>query len=362
MKTKTRQRAGQHGFALIALFALMIPMLIIVGAFSSTMTGRTNELRVELDEELALLACESGVDDAIYQGRIGNLTSGGNYNRSLGNGQSFVVEPTYLGDDSQDNDGDSKVDEKDEDVFQIIVTGRYRQTQRRIAAYLGPIPLLPAIEAAVVTHDPNVAVQLQGTPLITGNDTNINGGAGPGPNVPGIAIAPPGTVSHLDSELTGSERTKVQGIGPSPSLGVATAIDIPTLVAQIQNVANLVLTSDQYSSFTFGDASADTTKIAYRNGNVKFAGNTRGAGILVVTGNLTVVGNFRYDGVIIVLGEIDNSAGTAQIYGSILQGPAGGAITFKGTADVRYSSEAVALANSASGAYVSFIGWQELAR
>jgi hypothetical protein len=231
-----------------------------------------------------------------------------------------------------------------------------------VAAYLGPVPLLPPIEAAVVTQDPNVIIKLQGTPLITGDDTDVDGGAGSGPDVPGIAIAPPGTVAYLDSELTGSEPSKVQGLGPSPSLGVAATIDIATLVAQIQNVANLVLTSDQYSDYSFGDASAGTTTITYRNGNVKFAGDTRGAGILVVTGNLTMVGNFRYDGVIIVLGKIENSAGTAQVYGSILQGPAGGEITLKGTADLRYSSEAIALANSAAGGYVSFIGWQELAR
>jgi len=363
--TMPRTNPGQQGFALIALFALMIPMLIIVVAFSTTMTGRTNELRVELDEELALLACESGVDDAIYQGRIGDLTDGGNYNRTLGSGQSFVVEPTYLGKDGKDNDGDSATDEEDEDVFQIIVTGSYRQTSRRVAAYLGPVPLLPIMEAAVTTHDPNVTIWLPGTPVVTGDDTDVDGGGGSGPDVPGLAIAPPGDVAHLDSELTGSERTAVQGVGPSPSLGVATAIDVPSLVTQIQNVANLILTSDQYSSFDFGDASAlpvPTTTIAYRNGNVKFAGNSRGAGILVVTGNLTITGNFRYDGVIIVLGKVDNSAGTAQVYGSIVQGPNGGAITFKGTADVRYSSEAIDLANSASGAYVAFIGWQELAR
>ena len=34
----------------------------------------------------------------------------------------------------------------------------------------------------------------------------------------------------------------------------------------------------------------------------------------------------------------------------------------RGTLDVRYSSEALSLANSLGGRYVSFNGWQELER
>ena len=117
-----KQDLREHGFVLVALFTLMIPLLIVVVAFSVTMTGRSNELRGEFGEEKALLAAESGVDDAIYRGRTGTL-DGTQYNRNIGLGQSFEVEPTYLKSDGKDNDGDSNIDEDDEDVFQIIVTG-----------------------------------------------------------------------------------------------------------------------------------------------------------------------------------------------------------------------------------------------
>jgi len=360
--TTAIQRTGQQGFALIALFALMIPMLVVVVAFSTSMSGRTNELRVELDEELALLAAESGVDDAIYQGRIGGLTDGGDYTRSLGNGQSFKVQPTHLKIDSKDNDGDTNVDEDDEDVFQIIVTGTYRQTSRRLAAYLGPVPLLPTIEAAVTLQDPNILIKLNGTPFVSGNNKDIDGSAGSGPDVPGLAITLPGTVAHLLSELSPSEESQVVGAGGTPSVATATTVDLTTLITQIKNIADLVLTSTMYADFDFGDGSAGTAKITYRNGDVTFAGNSRGAGILVVSGDLYMKGTFRFDGVIIVLGKIVNSAGTAEIYGAMLQGPTAGLLETKGTMDVHYSAEAVALANSVSGRYVSFIGWQELAR
>ena len=67
-------------------------------------------------------------------------------------------------------------------------------------------------------------------------------------------------------------------------------------------------------------------------------------------------------GVIIVLGDIRNSAGTANVYGAILMGPGGSEVETKGSFEVRYSSEAIALANSMSGQTRSFNGWQELSR
>ena len=224
------------------------------------------------------------------------------------------------------------------------------------------MPLLPTIEAAVTLQDPNIEIKLKGTPLVSGENKDIDGGSGSGPDLPGLAIMPPGTVAHLLSELSPTEETQVVGVGGPPSVGTAASVDLATLVAQIQNIADLVLTSTMYANFDFGDGSAGTAKITYRNGNVTFAGTSRGAGILVVTGNLYMTGTFRFDGVIIVLGKIVNSAGTAQVYGAMVQGPTAGVFENKGTLDVHYSAEAVGLANSVSGRYVSFIGWQELAR
>jgi len=355
-----KQSAQESGFALVAILAMLIPMLIVVVAVTADMTSRANELRVELDQELALLAAESGVDDAIYQGRIGRLKDGDIYKRELGGGQTFDVRATHLKTDGKDNDSDGLTDEADEDVFQVVVTGTYRQTTRRVAAYLGPVPLLPTMDSAMATQDPNIQIALQGTPLISGFNKKIDGTPGTGPDMPGFVIAPPGTVADLETELTGSEKTKVEGVGGTPSLGTTSAINVASLVAQIKNTANEILTADKYTTYKFGDASLGTTKIAYREGDVEFTGNSRGAGILVVTGNLSVSGTFRFDGVIIVLGEITNSAGTATVYGSILQGPKGGKLTLKGTADIQYSAQAIQIANGASGTYVSFNGWQEL--
>jgi hypothetical protein len=348
----------QEGFALVMVLALMIPLVITAAAFSSVMVSRSNELRTEHDEELAFLTAEAGVDDAIYRGRTGTLTAGTNITFNFGTSRWYKIEPTHLKVDGLDNDGDGQVDEADEDVYQVVVTGQYRKSKRRLAAYLGPVPLLPSMVAALSTQDTSISIDLKGTPKITGANTKVDGTADVG-SVPGLTIAAPGTVAYLNSELTPAELSKISG---TPTLAVGPVLDIPTIVAQVKNIANLVLTSDKYSAYNFGDASAGTANITYREGNLQLAGNSRGAGILVVAGDLEMKGTFRFDGVIIVLGQVYNSAGSAAVYGSLVQGPAGGSIVTKGTFDLYYSTEAIAVANSVSGRYVSFNGWQELSR
>ena len=352
----------EPGMIMIALVGLILPLMVAVMAFSTAMAGKTGEYRVEYDEEMALLAAESGVDYAIYRGRIGALTDGVVITRDIGLGQAFRIEPTYLMTDGEDNDSDSLVDESDEDTFQVLVTGTYRSTTRRVAAYLGPVSLLPTIEAAMVSQDPAIDIQLSGTPLISGLDKNMDGSPGPGPDVPGFSVAPPGSVASLLSVLTPSEQGKIKGSGGTPSLGVASSMDLTTMVDQIKNMANIVLTSNKYTTYKFGDGPGGTANIIYRDGDVQFAGNSQGAGILVVTGDLEMKGNFRFDGVIIVLGKFENSAGTARVNGAIVMGPSSVLVQGKGTLDVQYSSDAINLANSMSGAYVSFNGWQEISR
>ena len=138
------------------------------------------------------------------------------------------------------------------------------------------------------------------TPMVTGENTNIDGSPGnPAEDVTGMLIATPGTVAHLLTEITADELDHVDGLGGMPSLGVTSPMDLPTIVAQAKNAADIVLTSNEYSSLDFGNASAGTANITYREGDVKFTGNTRGAGMLVVTGRLEMVDNFRFDGVIV---------------------------------------------------------------
>lgn len=352
----------ERGVTMLALVIVLMPLVLTVGAFTATMTSRTDRLSQEIDEERALLAAESGVDYAIWVGKTGAMVDGYEQNYSLGQDARFYVRSTHLLVDDADNDKDTKVDEADEDVFQIIVTGRYRNTTRRIAAYLGPVPLVPnSYPGAMTTLNPSPSINLSGSTVLSGFNTNMDGTLAGAGDVAGLSIGAPGTLADLSAELTGGEANRVQGPGGPPSLGTGPAMDLDPIVAAVQNAANIVLTNSSYGSYYFGSGPGGDVNITYRDGNVRFSGNSTGAGILLVTGNLQLAGTFRFDGVIIVLGDII-CTGTAQVYGAVVQGPTGSMIRDTGTFDVRYSQEAITLANSIGGRYVSFNGWQELAR
>lgn len=355
--------SSESGFILIAMVIMLLPLTLIVGAFMTNMTGRSVRLREEVVQEKALLAADSGLDAAIYEAQTAGLTDGVIFARTLGKGMAFSVDPTYFGADGVSNDGDADVDEADEDVFQLIIVGTYRGVTRRIAAYLGAVDILPDVDSAVSVHNPAVSIELSGNPEIDGNNTNVNGSPGdPTQSVEGLAVAAPAGPADLLPELNGSEQSKIVGTSGPPSLGSFPPIDLTTFVAEIKNSANIVLTSSLYDAYDFGDARVPTAYITYREGDVKFAGNSRGAGVLVVTGNLEMTGTFRFDGLIVVLGDIDNSAGTAKIYGGIIQGPAGSKLTLRGTSNAYFSEEALKIASKLTTKYVAFNGWQELSR
>ena len=100
-----------------------------------TMGGRSNRLMDEVRQEKALLAAEAGIAEAGYRAAIGTLLNGVPFFRILPNGASFTVLPIHLLTDGTDNDGDTDVDESDEDVFQLTAVGTSGSARRRIVAY-----------------------------------------------------------------------------------------------------------------------------------------------------------------------------------------------------------------------------------
>jgi hypothetical protein len=92
-------------------------------------------------------------------------------------------------------------------------------------------------------------------------------------------------------------------------------------------------------------------KITYYGGDttIKATGNASGAGILIVNGSLTLQGSLDFTGLIIVLGatNITSVTGNASVYGAIWTTDL--SLEVGGSAAVRYSSPALALANSIPG-------------
>ncbi|HEX6811190.1 MAG TPA: hypothetical protein VF384_06185 [Planctomycetota bacterium] len=368
----TGHHADQEGFALlIALIATVIPLLLIMGASSISMTSRMSRLEREAKDERALAAAESGIDLAIYMASTPlGLVHKSTVTRNLGGGVSFTFVPEFLLTDTVDNDNDSPplADEPDENLWLVTVTGTYRGTSRRIAAYLGPEPPLPfdVVGALMMLGVPDPGMlEVDGASRIRGINfdpvTGLPTGTG---DVPGISVAEPHTVAELLTAIPPSDQSNIIGSSPSPSLSTTgEEIDLAKIQLSIQNSANVVLTNHTYNNLQFGNSSTGDYRIIYRAGDVRFMGNTRGAGVMFITGNLRVEGTFRFDGIVYLLGNAQLHGTSCNFYGAVITGPNTKSFSLNGTSHIRYSSQAITLATAVLPTrYLAFNGWQELSR
>ena len=131
----------QSGFALVGFIAVLLPLVGLAGAVMLSMGGRNARLMDEIRLEKALLAAEAGMDEAGYLAATGGLVDGDTILRTLPNGASFTVQATLLSTDGVDNDGDTIIDDVDENVMQLIVLGTSGSSRRRIVGYLRQPPL-----------------------------------------------------------------------------------------------------------------------------------------------------------------------------------------------------------------------------
>ena len=377
----SRSTVGREGgVVMIAMMMIIGPIIIMAFAFTTTMMGRNNLLTELVRQERAFMAAESGIDEAIYRASQATLIDGVKFERDLGRGMAFSVVPTHLLADGLDNDGDTLVDEGDEDVFEVLAAGTYRGTTRRLLAYVGPVPGPVLIDSALSSFNqtPQIQINFKGKGSITGNDTDMDGSPGPMPAIPGLAIQPPADVVDLIAGIVTLDNPgRLTGAGGTPSLGQsAVTMDINQVVADVKNTADIVL-GDSYTSGDWGNGPNGDLHVIYREGNLKLDGYIQGAGIMVVTGKLEVYGGFRFDGILILLDNIQmdgSSRGGIELYGGLVQGPDFPQIEITDDVDISYSSEALALVRSLAlgsinglvgpppGPFVLYNGWQEISR
>ena len=97
----------ERGGVLIAIVLLLVPLVLIVSGYTSSMGGRMGRLQMEVEDERALLAAESGVDEVLFRARNGDLDESP-FKRELGPDYVFTVEPTRLGADRSDANVESR--------------------------------------------------------------------------------------------------------------------------------------------------------------------------------------------------------------------------------------------------------------
>ncbi|MHC4516320.1 MAG: hypothetical protein ACYTGW_07355 [Planctomycetota bacterium] len=361
----------QSGVILIALLAAVLPLVLLVGASTTTMTTRNKGLLYDIRQTKALLAAEAGVDEAIFRSANGNLNHEEPFSRIFTNGQSFTVEPVHLGSDGIDNDADGDTDEMDENIFELIVTGAFGDARRRLAAYLGPLGDLPKIDGAVTITHPKVDIDFKNRlgydPILTGIDRNMDGTPG-GNDTAGLVIENPGTIPDLEAEINSYEEPLIQGVGGAPSLKeVSNGYDFDAIAEQAQNSANIVLTTRTYHDVDWGNADTDDYNIIFRKGRLEVFGG-RGAGILVATGEIELEDGFRWDGLIISTHghelelESDANKGRVEVYGAMVVGPKCKELELEGDVGMYYCQEVLQKLNLLvpNSRYIGFNGWQEI--
>lgn len=361
--------AESDGFVLPVLLLVLIPLLLIASVSISTLTGKLQLTSTALDEERAFQAAEAGIDDAVDRANTATLVLGTPITNDLGRGMAYSITAVDISTDGVDNDLDGSVDEVDEIGYRVTVTGTYRNSRRRIVAYLSPIAELPTLTGALSVQDPASALQVSGSSFaIDGNDINIDGTPGAAAPIHGVTVANPGTTPTLLGSLSSGQAANILGQGGSPSASAVAPMGLPTIASALTRVVHNSVAAGSYSNIPdFGSAAADIWRVSECNGNLSLSGTTAGAGILVVRGNLEVTGNFQFAGLVIVLGNVVLSGGgsSANLRGGLLVGgnSSGGmpVCDINGSIDLAYCSEALEKLRSLLARY-AVLAWHETAR
>lgn len=357
-------RRDERGFATLALVTVLMPLMLMVGVFLQTMKGRQDRLHTEVLEEQALMAAEAGIDVAMNEARRGTLVAGPHARFEFAvalSGQSRVdIVCEYLGDDDADNDGDLAVDEEDEGVFRAIATGHHGTAVRRVAAYLRFTDYMPALGAAITLTNPAVTVDISGEAMVDGANHTMAGAPVGANDVLGIAMTPPGTLADLTGEISttggNAESGHIGGLGGLPSLGAGPFLDVATLVDVARTSAGHVLTN---SNVVHPVGSASEPVFAFREGDLEITSDDTSYGVLVVDGNLRVAGSATWNGIIITTGTVEMGAGEFTLNGGMVLGPSSPLLMLRGSIDLDYSEEALALMRPLLGRY-ALQGWQEI--
>ncbi len=251
------------------------------------------------------------------------------------------------------------------DTVNVRVVAYYgRESSTIQVALLGTAIEIPPIVSAVAFPGPNPILDLNGTPLIDGNNHDYNGDTtSTCSDLPGVAVASGGDSSNMVNDLINDKmEAHVTGIDSDPSVHVRQTPDPSTYLAPVIAAADHYLPAATYSSITFGSQTSPT--IVYGQGDLKFSGGVVGHGILIIDGTLTLSGNFFWYGMVFVIGstpEIFNSVGTNQIVGGVVLGGSDKIARLKGTADIKYSCETIenAKTNTTSLVTFSLSSWYE---
>jgi len=215
---------------------------------------------------------------------------------------------------------------------------------------------IPEVEGTMGIFTENLSLSVSGSSfLITGDDTDPDGGGGSGVSLPGMSVSSLAAYNEILSSLNATQQSKVQGAGVSPSVQLDPTMDADALQTFFDAI---IANPDEYyagNHTATGVGSLGTPenpKVIVVDG-VLDVQNATGAGILVITenGRLDARGNFdNYQGLILIQGSADMTRGNINIFGAMMFGGNNPSleidIDFRGNVNIHYSSKALEVAQS----------------
>ena len=216
---------------------------------------------------------------------------------------------------------------------------------------------LTALPSAATFASPSVEASFSGNSfLVSGLDHDLNGNAtGSGEDRHGIAATDEAARQSILDELSSNQEANVTGQDPAPDIAVATpGLDVEALVDLLLSRSDLITLDADPGNQTVGTASEPV--VAYAPDGLDVQGNFEGFGILVVEGTfeeaVELRGNASWTGLVIVRG-VDGAqaafdmSGNVEVIGAVvLQSDTGAVLDVGGSSSIRYSVEALQLAQS----------------
>ncbi len=212
-----------------------------------------------------------------------------------------------------------------------------------VEAQRDPVDLPPALSALHIVSDV-LDLKLNGNLTIDGNDTNIDGSAGPETSLPGVMVDDTADSSFFINNIKPKIANDIEGYGGSPSIySMYDETDWEAVTMNLIFAADITVGTGTYSSgMHFG--TPISPKITFMNGDIHLSGTCDGDGILIVNGNITMSGQFTYRGIILVYDKSTiecQITGNGGVYGATILVGSNVDLHATGNAEFYYSSEAI---------------------
>jgi hypothetical protein len=222
---------------------------------------------------------------------------------------------------------------------------------------------IPGVNSAFYSSSTNLmALNLNGSMYIDGNDHSSDGLLNGGIPLPGIGVNNVSDSSYVVNTLKPHITGDIVGIGGIPSVR-----SIPDVNNWLSISENFIFAADyMYGSGTYTGLTMGTIldpKITYINGDVILTGGSSGSGILVINGNFTLAGNFTFKGIVIAYGQSQintRTVGNTTIIGAAIF--VGQSIDIKSTGNCKflYSNPVIATIQSGiKSSRFSILSWWE---